>query len=293
MKVNKVFIAAALSLWVCLTTPSVAQDKIPAFAEIPPILTAEDQSALNRAKADLEDNYLKFKSAADHFSAKSAENQSDEEFEALQDQKRKHIKAVLDFNEKVHKAHDQRVVRGITALAKKHNWPEKQQTRLAIALRDLKSAGDPDTTNVQIYQAWGSILARKGDEELEKAVSAGDGPGFPGAGRQNGEDCAIFALANATGSPYSVIAALAIDMIRDSDWHSEAARAAPEKVVTEKGLNGGEVLMLACRNLARNHGRFLKFTGSSLLGKTAMTQGCVNAMVTILSDEGFSSAHST
>jgi hypothetical protein len=124
-------------------------------------------------------------------------------------------------------------------------WDPESQARLSAALNKLSSDGDPDATFSQAWQTWKTILARGSDDALAKDAGGADGPGFPGAGTQTANDCAVFALANAAGQLYGAVAASATDLIRHADWRDAAHRANPEKAIEETGLTGGELIILA------------------------------------------------
>jgi hypothetical protein len=138
-----------------------------------------------------------------------------------------------------------RIINSMNALAKRLEWDAGEQSRLARALESLAPDGDPDATGTQIRRTWGAVLARGQDADLARRAATGSGPGFPGAGTQSFEDCAIFALANAAGLPYSIVAARATELIRQGDWRDAAARANPQKAIEQRGLTGGEVIMMA------------------------------------------------
>jgi hypothetical protein len=137
------------------------------------------------------------------------------------------------------------IITGINALALRQQWGVEKRARLAQALKDLGFDG-ADADGHQIRFAWATALKRTSDGELKRKAMQGQGPGLPGAiaGKQSFDDCTIFALANATGRPYSLVAAHAAEMIRNAEWRSTAERADPQKVI-KSGLNGGEVVLLA------------------------------------------------
>jgi len=138
-----------------------------------------------------------------------------------------------------------RIVAGMNALAKRLGWSAEEQARLAAALDSLSSDGDPDVTGAQIATTWNDVLARGQDANFAREADGGDGPGFPGAGVQSFEDCTIFALANAAGQPYGVVAALATDLISKGAWRGAAAHTNLQRAIERRGLSGGEVVMLA------------------------------------------------
>lgn len=138
-----------------------------------------------------------------------------------------------------------RIINEMNALAKRLGWSEDEQDRLATALNRLGADGDENVTDTQIRRAWQDVLARGQDSDIARKAAQGDGPGLVGARQQSFEDCAIFALANASGLPYSVVAARATKLIGEGEWRDAAARANPQKTIEEIGLIGGEVVMLA------------------------------------------------
>ncbi len=124
------------------------------------------------------------------------------------------------------------------------DWDDKKRDRLARALAALASDGAPANAS-QIRSAWDAVLARGLNEELARAAGLGAGPGFPGAGAQMSHgDCAIFALANATGRPYGFVAAKAAEFIGKGEWRNARDRASPQRTI-ERGLTGEEVILLA------------------------------------------------
>ncbi|HSD97357.1 MAG TPA: hypothetical protein VLB06_09465 [Sulfuricaulis sp.] len=138
-----------------------------------------------------------------------------------------------------------RIINEMNALAKRLGWSADEQDRLATALKRLGADGEQNVTDTQIRRAWQDVLARGRGGEIARAAAQGDGPGLSGAGKQSFEDCTIFALANASGLPYSVVAARATKLIGEGEWREAAARANPQKAIEQKGLIGGEVVMLA------------------------------------------------
>jgi hypothetical protein len=146
---------------------------------------------------------------------------------------------------RAHKAQGALFTKTMNAQARKLEWSPDEQARLNAALNKLASDGDTNATVGQIRQAWQNVLAR-GSGDLEREASDGDGPGFPGAGTQTRyEDCAVFAVANATGRPYGFVAARATELISKGEWRDATDHADPQKTIEQSGLIGGEVVMLA------------------------------------------------
>ena len=133
----------------------------------------------------------------------------------------------------------------MNALARRLGWAADELGRLDTALELLTADGDSKATDVQIRQTWQVVLARSRDSALAAKAARGEGPGFPGAGTQTRyEDCTIFALANAAGLPYGVVAARAAKLIGESTWRDATEKAQPQKAIERHGLTGGEVAML-------------------------------------------------
>ena len=123
-------------------------------------------------------------------------------------------------------------------------WSSKDPAHLIGQLEALGSDGTKGTTVGQGYEAWSNMRTRENDSELIREAARTGGVGFPGAGQQSTKDCTLFALANAAGLPYGVVAARAAEMISSAGWRSPAEQAAPEGVF-KKGLSGYEVIILA------------------------------------------------
>ena len=131
-------------------------------------------------------------------------------------------------------------------MAEQLGWSADKRARLDKALHGLDLDEDPNPKDIPISRVWLDIIAHSEDADLVREASQGGGLGFPGAGQQaHSLDCAIFALANATGLPYGVVAARAAELIRQGNWHNADDRANPQGVIETRGLNGGEVVMLA------------------------------------------------
>jgi hypothetical protein len=136
------------------------------------------------------------------------------------------------------------IVDAMDALGARLGWSKDKQDHLDQELRKLGYQRFPDPD--QVRQTWQNILDRGPESVFARKASAGGEPGFAGAGRQTSfTDCAVFALANASGLPYGVVGARATDLIRQGEWHSGNDRKNPQQTVEHKGLNGGEVVILA------------------------------------------------
>jgi hypothetical protein len=215
---------------------------IPALAAIPDGVSQKQRDALNQRKQLLEAELKSFQAAAAAFNAKPAADQTDQEFNALQTQRSNYIQAVQAFNGE---AGDIRTALAMNAYVKRMHWQETKRARLETALNALRGDGDDNATDVDIRQAWLDIASREGQADLANAASHGEGPKIIWAGRQSHEDCAVFALANAAGLPYSVAATRAAELISQGEWRSGEERAHPQHAIESSGLTGGEIVLLA------------------------------------------------
>jgi hypothetical protein len=137
-------------------------------------------------------------------------------------------------------------IKQINALANDLGWDDKKRKRLDLALNKLAPAFDRSVTQDQIRQTWQTVLFRGREIESLRGGSLGGVSAPAGAGGQTRfEDCAVFALANAVGLPYAVVAARATELIPLSDWRSAEDRANPQAAIEKRGLTGGEVILLA------------------------------------------------
>lgn len=232
-----------------VTTPvqGAAARAIPPLLPIPTTLSAARQAELRAEKAKIDAAYATFDAAAKRFNAKAAKDQGDQEFEAVMSQREAYIDLANDFNAWVKAELERiRVIKAMTAhLAQLTTWDDKEKQRAVTALEKLDADGDGKSGSVWIKTTWAHIIARQPSAQLLALAARDGGPGFPGAGTQSGQDCAVFALANASGSPYGVVAAMATGLLRDATWRSAAARADPAGTITRVGLIGGEVVLLA------------------------------------------------
>lgn len=140
-----------------------------------------------------------------------------------------------------------RVLDAMRAYARNLPWTGDKRAHLITALEKLDFDGD-EVTGTEIRQAWGRIIKRE-SKTLAAEAAHGHGPSLAmvGAGRQTRySDCAIFALANASGRPYGLMAADAAALIGKAEWRSAEQRAHPQKAIErDGGVMGGEVIMLA------------------------------------------------
>jgi hypothetical protein len=136
------------------------------------------------------------------------------------------------------------LARQTEALATALGWSGDQRTRLMTAFSQLTGDGAP-ARDVDIVRTWGVITRRGQQSALAAKASAGSGPGLPAAGLQAFDDCAVFAVANASNLPYSVVATRAAGIIRLAEWRTAAERANPQRTIERGGLTGNELLILA------------------------------------------------
>lgn len=280
-----IVLVAALGLICLLASVGNCAEPIPALKPVPEGIAEGVRTRLSQEKQKLESELASFLAAAKVFNDKPAEQQTDAEFATLQARRANYVAAAKAFNKEVNSAASQtavsssrghaatkpvvdveaewvrlnpwakgqtlspddiRVIKGMLKLAKQLGWTVEEQARLGRALLTLGS--DPSTwsDNTQIQRAWREVMARGQDPSLVQEASQGGGLGLPGAGKQTyAQDCTIFALANAAGLPYGVVAARAAELIRQGEWRAASDRANPQKTIEDAGLMGGEVVMLA------------------------------------------------
>ncbi len=229
--------------------------------DVPGILSTQEKEAFNKQKGLLTARLTALQELTKQFNAtctgkkiaednvelinqcKSMMAQIDNDEAALKNEIREYKKTIstAEADEK----YVQHVKKSMTDLAKKLGWSDEEIARLDSALNKLGMDGDSIVNSLQIVSNWSTIHQRGENAELKIKANGGAGPGLPGAGKQSTGDCAVFALANAAGLPYSVVAARAIKLITEGEWRNEEYRKDPQKVFKDGGLIGGEVLMLA------------------------------------------------
>ncbi len=138
------------------------------------------------------------------------------------------------------------VIAEINAYVKKPNnrWTDAERVRIEKALNALDKDGNDKKSYAEISKVWTDMLAR--GNEFEAEANKGSGPLMPGAGQQKDfSDCAVFALANASGKPYGFVATQITEMIADGKWRTAAEQKDPQSVFKTGGLMGGEVTLEA------------------------------------------------
>jgi hypothetical protein len=262
---SRLHVAAAIAITLLALAPPTHAQPIPGLVELPADVTASNGD-LARRRAALEQERARLHSQIEALNARcgsvavgsAAEAACQTDQAALLAALRQHVQQSNDFNAAAQAAtpanpaqptpaldgESLRVINGIEALARRQGWSSERLARLDANLRAL-DFGDPTATPEQIRETWREILGRSGDAELAREASADGGLGFAAAGTQAHNDCAIFALANATGRPYGWVAASAAELIRQGEWRTADERAHPQNAIESGGLNGGEVVMLA------------------------------------------------
>lgn len=257
LRALKVCLAAVAMSCAGLVLPSHGQ-QIPALvvvsaaaASAQPSLTVQ-RSALENERDTLRRRVAELNSACAGIDARDSAKvlSCTRRKQALQSDMIRHIHKSEAFNKAADAmtrgcAGDNRcTIDAMNALARYLQWRPAQRRQLNVALNALVVDRDPTSDAASIRRTWETVLKRGG--ALAAVAAQGDGPGFPGAGTQTSfNDCAVFALANAAGIPYGVVAAQATRFIRQGEWRSAAQRADPQKTIETEGLNGGETLMVA------------------------------------------------
>ena len=241
---------ASAALIGLLSLGSARAESIPALPEISPLPAAmypdlvTRRAALVESRTALRDRTEQHNGKCHSVVAESPEDaQCESARAALAANVNHHIEASRQFIARVERA---RIITSMNTLAARLGWNADERSRLNKALNRLGFDGDSDVTGFQIRRAWQDVLAREQGGELAREASQGEGPGFPGAGTQTQyQDCVIFALANAAGLPYGVAATRGAELISQGEWRSAADRANPQHVIEQKGLTGGEMIVLA------------------------------------------------
>lgn len=249
------------------TLANGARAGVPALTAVPDSLPPAVQGGLAQERAQCQAAYASFKAAADSFNAKKAEDQSDAEAGSVERLRDVYVHRANAYNEEVRRdllakklgwnpdrirrlGYDPNEIEELEmhALAEKLGWSDEKRARLDGEVKKLRIFDKGQMDKATVADIWRGIEARSKSEVLAREARAGSGVSMgPGAGAQDKElqDCAVFALANATGQPYSVVAARANELLASAGWRSEDERAHPQRVIEQSGLNGGEVLMLA------------------------------------------------
>ena len=236
---------------------TLSTEKAPEVAAIPTSLPADQNIALQKQLAGLASLRSAFGVAQESYNntprtdivvGSAQEANLNSKIAAVNQARSAYISAVKKFNRDVAKAvaaERLRYIKMMSDYTHRLDWSKEKKDRVDAALNKLAPDGDENATSAMVRDVWTHMFARDSDKDLAAAAAQGHGPGFPGAGTQSREDCAVFALANASGVPYGLVAASATDLIKHAEWRSAADRAAPEQAFSRRGLNGGEVIIMA------------------------------------------------
>lgn len=125
------------------------------------------------------------------------------------------------------------------------DWDRRERGRVIEAM-DLIVLDQPNSSpRSVISEAWGRMYGTAGRTDLAAAAAAGDGPNLAASGRQSGEDCAVHAIATASGRSYDEVAAVASAIIRRGTYRPAFQREDPRGVLHLEGLNAAELILLA------------------------------------------------
>jgi hypothetical protein len=231
-----VMVAPALAARISINAP----DPVPAG------LAAADSTRLAAARVVLVADYSRTNAmiSAQSSECRQVELGSDAATNCIAKAKRVRA-AVAAYREALSTFQDEVVVADMGAVVSGLDWTAAERARALAALSALGADGDPSSTIEDIRKAWHDVLQRIDDPAFVAEAGHGAGPGFPDAGTQAFQDCTIFAMANATGELYDVVAARATTLIEKGSWRNAADRAHPQQVIEREGLMGGEVVLLA------------------------------------------------
>ncbi len=242
---------AGLLALMLAAAPTWAQEVIPALLPVPSTWPRDARQGLTAKREALEKRLSDFQTEAGAFNVKPAENQTDAEYAALMKKRGDYIADAEAFNKEMMTTRRallawgvQRVAVPMDAYARRLGWSQDKRDWLRDALYKLDLDWDPENPDA-VRQAWQDIRARGQDPAITRDAAPVPGVEFPNAGRQSFQDCAVFALANATERPYSLVAALAAEVIREGEWREASERRDPSKTIEDLGLTGGEVILIA------------------------------------------------
>ncbi len=245
------FLRAGIVALILSAVVARAQEVIPALLPVPSTWPRDARQNLTATREALEKRLSDFQTEAGGFNAKPAESQTAEEYAALMKKRGDYIADAKAFNKEMVTTRRallawgvQRVAVPMDAYVRRLGWSQDKRDWLRDALYKLDLDWDPENPDA-VRQAWQDIRARGQDPAIMRNAALVHGVEFPNAGRQSFQDCAVFALANATERPYSLVAALANELIRDGEWREARERADPPKTIEDGGLTGGEVILIS------------------------------------------------
>jgi hypothetical protein len=151
-----------LALWLglcgmCLWLPTAIADDLPALATISTTLPDEERETFTQQKLALEIQLKNLQAAAAAFNARTAENQTDGEFNAVQAQRAAYVKAAEAFNNSL-------------AMAVKANTPCVHVAQLQHEFQSLTHQIELDRQVIQNFgfartvaeiEYWGRLPARQ------------------------------------------------------------------------------------------------------------------------------------
>lgn len=138
------------------------------------------------------------------------------------------------------------ILTGTESLMEFWQWTPETRAHVAASLRMLGDGRLEPVRGLALRSMWNEIYRGADDRQLAALADAGPGVSFGRAGLQRGQDCAVYALANASGRPHAQIAALAEELISQATWRTTFEQSDPAKVFSVGGgLVGGEVIVLA------------------------------------------------
>lgn len=164
---------------------------------------------------------------------------------ALTSAVRAYLTALSTYEVRLGEAILELYVREMRSRAQTFGWSPDEQSRLENALRGLALDRAEVVMDLRrLSELWYEIRRRGGDAALIAAADTGRGPPLFSAGMQSNQDCAVYALAAASGAPYRAVAERAAEFIDEGRWRPYHERIDPAATV-RAGLTGGEVVMLA------------------------------------------------
>lgn len=142
-------------------------------------------------------------------------------------------------------------LKSINGWALQSGWSDLERNRLSNSLNRLDEADPADAAwdfdakraRDRAQEIWSQ--AAKSSAGYKDALASAKGPNLNAAGLQEKDDCAVYALATATGRPYEEVEQRALAIIKDAAWREQVVRNNPQLVLKNGGLNGGEVILLA------------------------------------------------
>jgi hypothetical protein len=149
---------------VFLALPAIGSDKIPALASVPMDLPAPESQDFVLRRADLETQLKNFQAAAYAFNSKRAADQTDEDFNSLESQRRDYIKAAKAFNTALATA----IKNSSTTSKVAHLQKEFESLNQEIALdrQVIRNFGFEKTVDELEY--WESLPARQIEDAKDK-----------------------------------------------------------------------------------------------------------------------------